>query len=104
MARRSDDFIAELAALVNTGKVYFQPPANVEMDYPCFVLHRTDAYQPSASDSNYLFRPGYKVTYINRDEPDPDTVEIVKKTFPHCRYTGHAVVDNLHHDYFTIFY
>ncbi len=104
MARRSDDFISELAALVNTGKVYFQPPANVLMDFPCFVIHRSDAYQPHADDRNYVYRPGYKVTYVNRDEPDPDTVENVIKAFPNCRYTGHSVVDNLHHDYFTIYY
>lgn len=104
MARRSDDFIAELSELVNTGKVYFQPPANVHLEYPCFVLHRTDAYQPHADDRNYLYRPAYKVSYINRDEPDPDIVEMVVRKFPHCHYTGHTVVDNLHHDYFTIYY
>lgn len=104
MARRSDDFIAELAELVNTGKVYFQPPANVHLEYPCFVLHRNEAYQPKADDFNYLYRPSYKVSYINRDEPDPDVIQQVLERFPHCHYTGHTVVDNLHHDYFTIFY
>ena len=104
MARRSDDFIVELSELVNTGKVYFQPPANVHLEYPCFVFHRTDAYQPHANDKNYLFRPAYKVTYINHDEPDPDIVKIVMEKFPYCHYTGHSVVDNLHHDYFTIYY
>lgn len=104
MARRSDDFIVELSELVNTGKVYFQPPSNVQLEFPCFVFHRSDAYQPHADDTNYLYRPAYKVTYINRNEPDPDIVELVVKKFPHCRYTGHSIVDNLHHDYFTIYY
>ena len=105
MARRSDDFIAELSELVNTGKVYFQPPANVHLEYPCFVLHRDPAaYQPKANDKNYLYRPSYKVTYVNRDEPDPDVIQQVLEKFPYCRYTGHSVVDNLHHDYFTIYY
>ena len=104
MARRSDDFIAELAELVDTGKVYFQPPANVYLEYPCFVLRRAGAYQPNADDFNYIYRPSYKVTYINRDEPDPDVIQKVLERFPRSQYTGHTVVDNLHHDYFTIFY
>lgn len=102
--KKSDSFIAELANLVSTGKVYFQPPANVQLEFPCFLFHRNDAYQPHADDINYLYRPAYKVTYINRDEPDPDIIETVLKTFKHCHYTGHSVVDNLHHDYFTIYY
>lgn len=104
MARRSDDFIAELAELVDTGKVYFQPPANVHLEYPCFIVHRAGAYHPKADDINYFYRPSYKVMYVNRDEPDPDTIARVLEHFPRSQYTGHSVVDNLHHDYFTIFY
>lgn len=104
MARRSDELIDKLTELVDTGKVYFQPPASIKLEYPCFVFHRTDAYQSYANDSNYVFMPSYRVTYINRSEPDPEMIKKVKDAFRYCRYTGHGIIDNLHHDYFTIYY
>ena len=114
--RRSDELIRELMDLLGTEEVYFQPSADAGMneygenyiftgiEYPCFIMKRTTAYQPSANDRNYLFRPGYEVTYINRDEPDSRMIERVMRRFQHCRYDRHFVADNLHHDVFTIYY
>lgn len=117
MERRSDLLLADLRDLLGTEEVYFQPSADAGtdsltgdyyiftgMNYPCFVVERTTAYQPRANDRNYLFRPGYRVTYINRDEPDPEMLEAVMQTFAHCRYDQHFVSDGLHHDVFTIYY
>ena len=116
LERRSDALIRELEDLLGTDKVYFQSSADAGtdeygnryiftgMEYPCFVMERTTAYQPRANDRNYLFRPGYRVTYINRDEPDPEMLEQVLQQFAHCRYDQHFVADGLHHDVFTIYY
>lgn len=116
MERRSDLLIQELRDLLGTNEVYFQPSyaagssANGEpyiftgIDYPCFIMERTTAYQPAANDRNYLFRPGYQVTYINQDEPDPDMLEKVMQHFAHCHYQRHFVSDNLHHDVFMIYF
>ena len=116
MERRSDLLIEELKDLLGTDEVYFQPSADAGtneygesyiftgIDYPCFIMERTTAYQPKANNKTYLFRPGYQVTYINRDEPDPEMVEKVMMHFQLCEYRRHYVRDNLHHDVFMIFY
>ena len=104
MELRSMELQQELEDLLGTGNVYFQPGPSVRMKYPCFVFNRTTAFQPKANDRTYLFRPGYEVTYINRDEPDPEMLEKVALHFLNCRYERHMVVDNLHHDIFTIYY
>ena len=114
MERRSDLLIQELKDLLDTDEVYFQPGPNLGsesdpmiftgIEYPCFIMERTTAYQPRANDKNYFFRPGYQVTYINRDEPDPEMLEAVMQHFPHCNYQRHFVSDNLHHDVFMIYY
>lgn len=115
MERRSDILIQELKDLLGTDEVYFQPSYEsgdgdgqnyifTGIDYPCFIMERTTAYQPKANDKTYLFRPGYKVTYINRDEPDPDMLAKVLGHFYNCSYDRHFVSDNLHHDVFTIYY
>lgn len=116
MERRSDLLLADLRDLLGTEEVYFQPSSDAGMngsgenyiftgiEYPCFIVKRTTAYQPHANDRNYLFRPGYEVTYINYDEPDPEMIEQVMQRYPHCRYDRHFVADNLHHDVFMIYY
>ena len=115
MERRSDLLIQELKDLLGTDEVYFQPSydsGNGEggpyiftgIDYPCFIMERTTAYQPSANNKNYIFRPCYKVTYVNRDEPDPEMLEKVMQKFECVSYDRHFVFDNLHHDVFMIYY
>ena len=115
MERRSDLLIQELKDLLGTDEVYFQPSAGVDqsddeqiiftgMNFPCFVLKRTTAYQPKANDRTYLFRPGYELTYINQDEPDPEILEQIGRKFGNCVYQRHFVADNLHHDVFVIYF
>ena len=114
MERRSDQLMSELRDLLGTDEVYFQPAPSFSdegeqvvltgIEYPCFIIKRTTAYQPRADDRTYLFRPGYEVTYINRDEPDPEMIQMVMEHFQRCSYTRHFVSDNLHHDLFTIYY
>ena len=115
MERRSDLLIQELKDLLGTDEVYFQPSYDAGLgesspyiftgiDYPCFIMERTTAYQPKANDKNYIFRPGYQVSYINRDEPDPEMLQKIMNHFKLCVYQRHMVTDNLHHDIFMIYY
>jgi hypothetical protein len=103
MGKRSDSFIADLES-TNTGKVYFQPPSSVQLNYPCWVVERSKVYQPKANDKTYLFRPGYKCMYMNCDEPDPEVLEMISRRYERCQYQNHYVVDNVHHDVFLIYY
>ena len=115
MERRSDLLIQELKDLLGTDEVYFQPSYDAGIDevtpyiitgieYPCFIINRTSAYQPKANDKTYLFRPAYEVTYIDRDEPDPEMLYEVGRRFSNCNYQRHFVADNLHHDVWVIYY
>ena len=118
MAQRSDLLLQELRDLLGTNEVYFQPSMEAivdsgdgssghiftGIDYPCFIVKRTNVYQPKANDKTYLFRPAYEVTYINRDEPDPEMLYRVGQRFSLCNYQRHFVADNLHHDVWVIYY
>lgn len=115
MERRSDLLIQELRDLLGTDEVYFQPSYDAGIgegtpyiitgiEYPCFIINRTSAYQPKANDKTYLFRPAYEITYINRDEPDPEMLYKVGQHFSNCNYQRHFVSDNLHHDVWLIYY
>lgn len=103
MARRSDSFIADLES-TNTGKVYFQPPSSVHLEYPCWVVERAKVYQPKANNRTYLFQVGYRCMYMNRVEPDPEVLDMIPRRYECCQYQNHYVVDNIHHDVFLIYY
>lgn len=106
----------ELMSLLGTDEVYFQPSAEAGISsgeepflftgiqYPCFIIERSGAYQPRANNRNYLFQPSYQVTYINQDEPDPEMLKTVMEHFPYCHYDRHFISENLHHDVFQIYY
>lgn len=57
--------------LIGSRNVYFQPPSNVHMNYPCIVYFRESYDTEHANDKVYKSVSRYKVTYI---DPDPDSI------------------------------
>jgi len=93
----------ELKTLLGSNNVYFQPPSNVKMKYPCFVFERKSAKQLNANNKAYKFDKCYSLTYIS-SESDPEMVDTVVNHFQMCRYDRPFVSDNLHHDVFTLYW
>lgn len=82
--------------------VYFQPPANVTMQYPCIVYHRDGGEIQHADDLGYRRTRRYQVTVIDRN-PDsnlPDKVE----ELPLCRFDRSFAADDLNHYVFNLFF
>jgi hypothetical protein len=83
-------------------KVYFQPPANVQMEYPCVVYQRSYLDTKFAGNAPYRLTKQYLVTVIDRD-PDsviPDKVAAL----PLCSFDRAFVADSLNHDVFRLFF
>lgn len=95
------DLHSKLLGIVDN--VYFQPPANVQMEYPCIVYQRDNASTRFAGNVPYRFTKRYQVTLISED---PDNDEILDKvaSFPMCTYNRYFVAANLHHDVFNLFF
>jgi len=91
-----------LESLLGTENVYFQPPANVQMKYPCIVYHRDSAEVRHADNDPYTYIKRYRLTVIDRDpdSPLPDRVAML----PLCVYDRFFTADNLNHDVFTLFF
>lgn len=84
------------------GKVYFQPPNNFKMVYPCIVYTRFQERTLFAGNSPYLNRRRYAVTVIDRD-PDGDLTEKVA-LLPLCEFQRHFATDNLNHDIYNLYF
>ena len=83
--------------------VYFQPPANVKMEYPCIVYNRTRGLVRYAGDDIYHDRVGYLVTVIEYD-PDSQIPFEIRKDFSHSTITAFLTKDNLHQTTIILFY
>jgi len=91
-----------LEGLLGSNKVYFQPPANLQIQYPCIVYNRDDAITQYANNKPYDLNKRYQLTAIDRnpDSPVPDKIAAL----PLCTFDRHFAADNLNHDVFTIYF
>lgn len=83
-------------------KVYFQPPENTKLKYPCIIYERTGINQIYADNRTYFDMVRYSVTLITRS-PDSDLVKRILE-LPYCSYDRYYAADSLSHDVFTLFY
>ena len=85
-----------------TGHVYFQPPSNIQMKYPCIVYERDTGDTQFADNNPYIFKLRYQITVIDRN---PDSLIPAKVAeLPMCTMDRHFVSDNLHHDVFNCYF
>lgn len=91
-----------LESVLGSGNVYFQPPSNVAMQYPCIVYQRDGENAKFADGSPYRRVKRYQVTVIDRD-PDSDIPDKVG-ALPMCTFNRFFVADNLNHDVYQLYF
>ncbi len=91
-----------LSDLLGSKNVYFQPPVNLKIQYPCIIYQRSNMRTDYADNSVYLGKVRYTVTVIDED-PDSSIPAKVSE-LPLCIYDRFYVQDGLNHDTFTLFY
>lgn len=91
-----------LEELLGSRNVYYQPPSNKKMSYPC-IRYSLDRYAENRAD-NLLYhnRVGYSVTYID-SKPN---LEVPTKIhhLPLCRFTRAYAADNLNHYAYLLYF
>lgn len=83
-------------------KVYFQPPTNLQMVYPCIVYKRDSADTVYAENLPYRTVRRYMVTVIDRN-PDSEIPAKIAK-LPMCAFNRFYTSDNLNHDVYNLFF
>lgn len=91
-----------LEELLGSRHVYFQPPANVQIEYPCIVYAKDSADTRFADNNPYRSTKRYLVTVIDRnpDSEIPDKVAALPMTI----FSRWFPADNLHHDVFNLYF
>lgn len=91
-----------LVETVESDHVYFQPPRNTSMQYPCIRYERNFIQADRADNRAYQLHDRYLVTVITRD-PDSDWADKIA-ALPKVVYDRFYVADNLIHHVFKMFF
>lgn len=103
MAQDRLDLQSILEDLAGPGvKVYFQPPPNLSMTYPCIRYERDSAETEFAGNRPYRYTKRYQVMVIDSDSDSliPDKIAAL----PMCTFDRWYAVDNLNHDVFNLYF
>ena len=85
-----------------TDNVYFQPPTNVVLSYPCIIYKRDFADTKFADNNPYDHMTRYMITVIDQN-PDSDIPKQVA-ALPMSLFNRFFTVDNLNHDVFNVYF
>jgi len=85
-----------------TPTVYFQPPSDQQMTYPCIVYQRYQSDTKFANNSPYRNTKRYQVTVISRD-PD-DVIPGKVANLPMCLFNRFFAVNSLNHDVYDLYF
>lgn len=84
------------------GRCYFEPPASIQLHYPCIVYNYSNDLDRFADNARYKHDKRYTVTIIDSD-PDsviPDRMRELR----YCSFDRHYSADGLSHFVFTLYY
>lgn len=93
---------AILKGISGVKKVYFQPPENIKLEFPCIVYSRDFVNTQFAGNAPYKLSKRYLVTIITRD-PDDEIADRVSE-LPTATFSRYFVTDNLHHDIYQLYF
>jgi len=94
----------ELQSLLEeqTEHVYFQPPPNFCMQYPCIVYARNGSSSDYADNGLYRHVRQYQVTVVDRN-PDTEIADKIE-ALPFVNFERSFAADDLNHYVFTLFF
>lgn len=91
-----------LCEVLGSKNCYFEPPADLQMSYPCIVYKYTNDLDDFADNLHIVRAKRYSVTVIDED-PDskiPDRL----KMLPYCTSDRNFTVNGLKHFVHELFY
>lgn len=92
----------ELASILGTRNVYYQPPESVKINYPAIIYSRADIDNAFADNGVYGQKHKYRIVVV---DANPDSNFVYKiSILKTAKFERHYAVNNLNHDSFVIYY
>lgn len=81
--------------LLGSEKVYFQPPSNIRLSYPCIIYSLENISNDFANNNVYKQDHSYKIIYVTKD-PDDENIDKIA-SLPQTRFLNFYTADGLNH-------
>lgn len=91
-----------LEEILGSKNVYFQPPSNRKLTYPCIIYQLDRVAKISADNIAYIRQKAYQVTWIGKN-PDDDTPDKLG-ALPFAVFVRFFVSDNLNHHVYRVYW
>lgn len=79
--------------------LYFQPPENVKLEYPCMVYHLKTMDTRKANDKPYYKTIAFDITYITRSPASDVPTRMLSEQY--MNFDRYYTAQNLHHYAYT---
>lgn len=83
--------------------VYFQPPSNIKLSYPCIVYSKSRDNASYASNDIYYEKDVYSITLMEKD-PDSTKAKEILRYFRHIAIQTYLTKDSLHQTTLILYY
>lgn len=93
----------KLEEVLGSNKVYYRPPENKKLVYPCIVYNLRNGDTRYADNNSYTFTRCYDVQLIHKTA-DTEVIEALISSFPYIRLENSFNFDNLIHENFVLYY
>ena len=91
-----------LLKVIGNENVYFDPPSNMLLSYPCIKYNREKIDVKRADNTVYIKRNKYSISVIGTRDTDKAVSELL--CLPYCTYNREYTVGGLTHTVLTIFF
>lgn len=92
-----------LQEIMGNNKVYYQPPENLKITYPCIVFERTNALQSFADNNPYRITKRYTITLMTKTADNDQYLDQLLN-LPMCTFDREFKNDGIVHDVFNIYF
>lgn len=102
MGRSRSDLSAILHNIIGNNNVYYQPPENFKMNYPCIRYKQSRPSVLNADNQKYRRMQGYEITVIDRN-PDSE-IPFKIEELSYCELQRNYTSDGLNHWVFALYF
>lgn len=92
----------KLVSILGSENVYYQPPSNIQMQYPCIIYRYSDTDKKYADNGSYIIVHRYSVQLLTYD-PDNTTKDKLI-ALPLCAFDRHYAKDGLNHYNYQLYF
>jgi len=91
-----------LCGILGSRNVYFQPPENLKMKFPCIIYEHENNDVKHADNRKYMKKRRYQVTIIDKD-PDTEIPERLDELM-FASFDRRFTADNMNNIVYTLYY